>query len=718
MDQTFVYGAAVLSIHSAIACALAEQNLKFVEFPPALAISLLKPSSLRAEKLLASNFLEFHPEQVNSFLDDIQNKQLALTNLGSVLQDCTSSTTSVWKGKAADAARHTLSKTEKDVEAKAHIYEIASHNVSMGLKVTTQMIVFAQGQAWAAVATKRPIGIDHLLRGFGDALVAMGSDGVSSVVGTAMGKSKSAKYGLSFNPVGAIFGLVDGVRAGSGEFTKAVKDMQRSTQISSNVLDALCNLVENAENELDRIWSIVVSKTVSGEKISPTFTHKLKPIEVKGVEGGKSSQDKSIKCHPNPPKKELKPKTENQRREKKPPVTSTPVLTGGGAGGTSGSATSTFTRPEDIGRNYAPHPPISPAPKNVNGDPGRTPPYNSPQPDDAEQPYPRGDEAAVIEHIVHDGARTAARIHHDLWSTFIHDLEGSIQSTDSSEHYPPQQQSPSVVDNRENIVDVPVDNHPQHQENPLPDNKTTVGSRSVSNGNPSWSLRIEGGVGVEVSVENHHAATIEMSVDSTGDTNTHDGDSGSHHHDGSSTDSSGNDSDKHSTVGDHPGENKATDGNQNGDSSGNTDKDSTDKGSTDKDGTSKDDTSKDGADKTKTVKANCEASQHDPSNHVKSEHNSSEASQTAHATGKNEVSHAKGDTHTGKPSTPSSSGKGASSSKNSYTNVAVKDNIYAHAVVTDEPSVKSAPPKTPPSSDSHFKKTSSRHDDLSKAGMW
>lgn len=50
MDQTFVYGAAVLSIHSAIACALAEQNLKFVEFPPALAISLLKPSSLRAEK--------------------------------------------------------------------------------------------------------------------------------------------------------------------------------------------------------------------------------------------------------------------------------------------------------------------------------------------------------------------------------------------------------------------------------------------------------------------------------------------------------------------------------------------------------------------------------------------------------------------------------------------------------------------------------------------
>ena len=132
--------------------------------------------------------------------------------------------------------RHTLSKTEKDVEAKAHIYEIASHNVSMGLKVTTQMIVFAQGQAWAAVATKRPIGIDHLLRGFGDALVAMGSDGVSSVVGTAMGKSKSAKYGLSFNPVGAIFGLVDGVRAGSGEFTKAVKDMQRSTQISSNVM--------------------------------------------------------------------------------------------------------------------------------------------------------------------------------------------------------------------------------------------------------------------------------------------------------------------------------------------------------------------------------------------------------------------------------------------------------------------------------------------------
>lgn len=125
-----------------------------------------------------------------------------------------------------------------------------------------------------------------------------------------------------------------------------------------------------------------------------------------------------------------------------------------------------------------------------------------------------------------------------------------------------------------------------------------------------------------------------------------------------------------------------------------------------------------GADKTKTVKANCEASQHDPSNHVKSEHNSSEASQTAHATGKNEVSHAKGDTHTGKPSTPSSSGKGASSSKNSYTNVAVKDNIYAHAVVTDEPSVKSAPPKTPPSSDSHFKKTSSGHDDLSKAGMW
>ena len=584
------YGAAVNSIREVITFTVAEQNLKRVSFPPALIVNQLRPSMLRAEKLLFSNFLEFHTSDVETFKFYIQDRHTALNSLNTVVQDCISDTNDVWKGEAAEAARAQLQGLQKDIEAQAHIYGIAEHNIDLGLKATISMVGFAQGQAWMIAQTKRPIAIDNLLRATTDALMAMGGDGIDSVIGAVMGKDKATKYGFKFSPGAAIIAGIKGLRGGLGELVEGVKDMQRSLKISMNVLDALCDLVESAEEELDRIWSIVWSKTESGEKLSPTFTHQLKPVKVEGVEPPTCPQDRDIKCNPKPPLKELPqfkcpaphdddddghgkksgPEPAPQKHEPKVVVPNGGGLNGGNSGsGSTGSGSvgsghygpQPSVDPSDIGKNHeTTQPPIvyPPADDDKFYPPSSGPHENMPRTDNGHPPYgpgPHGgthgtNQTTIINNIIQAGTRTAQMVHNELWNAFMNGgvdgtnplltPEGGYNNTPGTDHPPyptggtsgvtpqpgldhPQTHQPGF----NGSVDVGVHgsgavttdtgnyagsehNSPSVQTGHVPESGHTADNTShAANNGPSWSLRIEGEIGVEVSVEGHGEISVE-----------------------------------------------------------------------------------------------------------------------------------------------------------------------------------------------------------------
>lgn len=609
------YGVSVASIRAAIVFTLAEQNLKKVAFPPALVLNQLRPSMWRAEKLLVTNFLEFHTSQVEIFKHSIEDRHVALSNLNTVVQDCISDTNKVWRGEAAEAARHQLHVLQKDIQAQAHIYEVAEHNIELGLKATLAMVQFAQAQAWIIAMTKRPIALDNVLRATSDSLMAMGGEGIDNVIGAALGKDKASKYGFKYSPGAAITSGIKGIRGGLGELVEGVKDMQRSTRISMNVLDALCNFVASAEEELDRIWTIVWSKTKSGEKLSPDFTHQLKPVKVKGVEPPTSPKDRDIKCNPNPPLKELPKFTcpvphedesdGHEKRKSTPepaPQEHHPKLvppTGGGSnGGTGGGGTG------GSGGNTLPHPPMDPSDSGNNHQP-LEPPVGYP-PANPEQPHPPQNghqehmpgtgngnppyipdrsngtqsgttQPAIINTIIQAGNRTAQMIHNELWNALMNGgmdaanptatPGGDYTSTPGIGNAPFQNgMMPSVPPQPGG--DMPMSHQPaysggldmgMHSNGTLsaragmyPGGEHTnpaahVGYMSesgqandstthASGNNPSWSLRIDGELGVEVSVDSHGSISIETvdhdhpaSCEANGGEDAHHTDGGDRH---------------------------------------------------------------------------------------------------------------------------------------------------------------------------------------------
>lgn len=303
--MSMAYSGAVASIRAAIAFVLAERTIRSLSNPVIFVANQLRVSTLRAERLLFSNFLEFNYSDVQSFQGLIETRQSALLKLGSVLEETISSSTEVWRGEAAEAARRCLGQSQKNIEAQAEIDEVAAHNIEMGLKVTLEMVAFAQAQAWMLATVKRPIAIDNLIRAFGDGLQAMGVAGVKSVAGAILGKDKASKYGLKYDPLATLGSIMKGMKGGYGQLSEGVKDMKRALAICTNVLDALCNLVESAEDELSRIWQIVWSMTRSGEKIPPSFAHELKPVPLLGVEPPHKPIDRCpVPCDP-----EASPKT-------------------------------------------------------------------------------------------------------------------------------------------------------------------------------------------------------------------------------------------------------------------------------------------------------------------------------------------------------------------------------------------------------------------------
>lgn len=264
--------------------------------------------------------LELDITKIETLIAAYQNLLLAWKTAGETVDVSIKESKDVWSGAAADEARSSLRRTVKQTDQRQSIYEVADHNFSAALNASQQLMAFVSDQAMTIAVTKKPVAIDNILGMLCDGVLAVGKQGLTAVgdiastvvsggtglgaktAGKAAGSAlkagakavkaeKGSKLAFLVNPasvlldtlVDATLGIARGCNAAKSEGAKALHDMQASHSIAREAVEAIKKLIDDAGNELNRIWEITVQCLVRGEKVPANLGHQLKPVKLRSL---------------------------------------------------------------------------------------------------------------------------------------------------------------------------------------------------------------------------------------------------------------------------------------------------------------------------------------------------------------------------------------------------------------------------------------------------